>query len=144
MSRDAVVYLTVDQIIALHDAALAEYGGLGGTRSPQQLAAAVTQPQQSAFGEDAYATIPEKAAAYGYFLAEAQAFIDGNKRAAALALETFLYINGFELLQDDDEIAQMFEDLGAKVIGQGEFFGWVCNHARLRTSGGAQVIDYPR
>jgi prophage maintenance system killer protein len=52
---------------------------LGGTRSPQQLAAAATQPQQSAFGEDAYATIPAKAAAYGYFIADAQAFIDGNQ-----------------------------------------------------------------
>jgi death on curing protein len=132
MGADPVLYLTLDQVIALHDAAVAEFGGLGGIRSPQQLAAAVAQPQQSAFGEDAYATIPEKAAAYGYFIAEAQAFIDGNKRTGALAMETFLQLNGFELQEDDDGIAQMFEDLGAKAIGQGEFFGWVCNHARVR------------
>jgi death-on-curing protein len=138
-----VLYLTLDQVIALHDAALAEFGGRSGIRSPQQLAAAVAQPQQSAFGEDAYATVQEKAAAYGYFIAEAQAFVDGNKRAAALAMETFLQINGFELLQDDDEIAPMFEDLGAKIIGQGEFFGWVCNHARPRRSDRAEVIPHP-
>jgi death-on-curing protein len=141
MSVETVLYLTLDQVIDLHDSAVAEFGGLNGVRSPQQLAAAVGQPQQSAFGEDAYATVPEKAAAYGYFIAEAQAFIDGNKRTGALALEVFLHINGFELLQDDDEIAQMFEDLGAKVIGQGEFFGWVCNHARRKR--GAEIVEHP-
>jgi death-on-curing protein len=140
---DAVLYLTLDQVIDLHDAAVAEFGGLNGIRSPQQLAAAVAQPQQSAFGEDAYATVAEKAAAYGFFIAEAQAFIDGNKRAAALAMETFLYVNGYELLQEDDEIAQMFEDLGAKVIGQGEFFGWVCNHARPKKKAAAAVVQHP-
>ena len=89
-------------------------------------------PQQSAHSEDAYRTVPEKAAAYGFFIAEGQAFIDGNKRTAALALEAFLAVNGYEFSQGDDEIAQMFEDLGSRVIGQGEFFGWVCNHARPR------------
>ena len=88
------------------------------------------QPQQSAFGEDAYPTIPDKAAAYGFFIAEAQAFIDGNKRTAAMAMLAFLDLNGYELRQRDDEIAQMFEDIGSRVIGQGEFFGWVCSHAR--------------
>ena len=129
-----VRYLTLDQVIEFHRLALAEFGGLDGVRSLDQLSAAVAQPQQSAFGEDAYETIPEKAAAYGYFIAEAQAFIDGNKRTAALALEVFLIVNGYELLQDDDEIAQMFEDLASDVLDQGEFFGWVCNHARPHAS----------
>jgi hypothetical protein len=61
-----VVYLTVDQVVRMHDEEALPMGrGLGGIRSHQQLAAAVFQPQQSAFGEDAYKTIPEKAAASG-------------------------------------------------------------------------------
>ena len=122
--------LTIDQVIEFHEAALREFGGLDGIRSRHSLASAVMQAQQSAFAEDAYPTIPEKAAAYGFFIAEAQAFIEGNKRTAAIAMETFLVLNGYELLQDDDEIAEMFEALGKKTIGQGEFFGWVVNHAR--------------
>lgn len=129
---DAVQYLTIDQVIEYHDEAIREFGGLAGIRSHDQLASAVMQPRQSAFGEDAYKTIPEKAAAYGYFIAESQAFVDGNKRTAAVALEAFLLLNHHEFHQDDDEIAQMFEDLGRGVVGQGEFFGWVCKHARPR------------
>ena len=82
-------YLTIDQVIEFHTEALREFGGLDGIRSPHQLSAAVLMPQQSAFGEDAYPSIPEKAAAYGFFIAEAQAFIDGNKRTAAIAVEAF-------------------------------------------------------
>ena len=70
---EAVRYLTIDQVIEFHADALREFGGLDGIRSPHQLSAAVLMPQQSAFGEDAYPSVPEKAAAYGFFIAEAQA-----------------------------------------------------------------------
>ena len=49
-----------------------------------------------------YPTIPEKAAAYGYFIAEDQAFIDGDKRTALLAMTTFLDLNGYEIIEDED------------------------------------------
>jgi death on curing protein len=134
-----IQYLTVDQVIEFHGAVLEEFGGLAGIRSPHDLAAAVMQPQHSAFGEDAYPTIAEKAAAYGFFIAEAQAFLDGNKRVAAVAMEAFLILNDYELPQDDDDIAEMFESIGSKTIGQGEFFGWVANHARP-----AKIVKIPR
>jgi len=73
---EAVRYLTVDQVIEFHADALREFGGVDGIRSPDRLSAAVLMAQQSAFGEDAYPSVPEKAAAYGFFIAEAQAFID--------------------------------------------------------------------
>ena len=47
----------------------------------------------------------------------------------------FLDLNDYEFHQTDAEIEQMFVDLGADVIGQGEFFGWVCNHAHPRPEG---------
>jgi len=130
----SVTYLTVDGVIALHEIAL-EYGpGLQGIRSQQVLASAVGQAEASAFGEDAYNTIPEKAAAYGFFIAENQPFLDGNKRTAVLAMETFLIANGYEFSEDNETIAKMLEDLGKKIIDQSEFFGWVCNHSRRRTN----------
>jgi death-on-curing protein len=87
---EPVKYLTIDHVIEFHEEALREFGGLSGIRSPHALASAVMQPQQSAFGQDAYPTIPGKAAAYGFFIAEAQAFADGNKRTAAIAMEALL------------------------------------------------------
>ena len=134
---DGVRYLTIDQVIEFHGEALREFGGLDGIRSPQQLAAAVLMPQQSAFGEDAYPTVPEKAAAYGFFIAEAQAFIDGNKRAAAIAMEGFLILNRYELRISDDQLAELFERLGSDEIGQGEFFDAISTHASPLKPGAA-------
>jgi death-on-curing protein len=135
-----VEYLTIDQVLALHTEALT-LGGTEGLRSEHLLASAVLQPQQSAFGEDAYPALAEKAAAYGYFLTENHPFIDGNKRTAALTMLAFLDVNGYELAEDDAAIEQMFVDLAAKVIGQSEFFGWVCNHIRPRQG---DVIAFER
>lgn len=131
---DGVLYLTVDQVIEYHDEALREFGGLDGIRSTNQLSAAVLMPQQSAFGEDAYSSIPQKAAAYGFFIAEAQAFIDGNKRSAAIAMEAFLLLNGYELLMPDEEIAALFEKLGSDEIGQAEFFEAISTHSHRSTT----------
>ncbi len=130
-----VVYLTADQIQRLHKRALEAYGGLDGLRSEPQFLSAVFQPQQSIFGQDAYETVPEKAAAYGFFLAENQPFIDGNKRTAAATLAVFLDLNGYDLLESSEtELAEIFEALGQKTINQSEFFGWVVGHARPRDS----------
>lgn len=131
-----VVAITIDDIIALHDTALTlGNGGSEGIRSNHLLASAALQPYQSVFGEDAYPTVPEKAAAHAYFLAENQPFLDGNKRTAALALTVFLDLNGFELHEaEETELADILIDLGSGVISQGEFFGWVCNHAKVKAS----------
>ena len=84
-------------------------------------------------GEDLYPTLPEKAAAYGFFLAEDQPFLDGNKRTAALTMAVFLDLNGYDLLEsEEEELAQIIEELGRGIIDQDEFFGWVVNHAKQR------------
>lgn len=133
-----VVYLTADQIASLHRRAIEAYGGLDGVRSEQQFLSAVFQPQQTIFGEDAYSTIPEKAAAYGFFIAENQPFLDGNKRTAAAAVATFLALNGYDLWeQSETELAEVFERLGSRSIDQGEFFEWVVNHVQPIDAGGS-------
>jgi death on curing protein len=133
----AIEYLSVDQVIALHRRVIELYGGLDGIRSEHQLASAVFQPQAGAFGEDAYPSIAEKAAAYGYFLAESQFFIDGNKRTAALATITCLHGNGFDLVpSDDEELAEVFENLGSDIIDQRGFFDWVITHVQPLSADG--------
>ena len=101
-----------------------------------QLASAALQPYQTISGDDAYPSIPEKAAAHAFFVAESQSFIDGNKRTAALALTVFLDLNGYELYEaDETELADRLIELGSRVIDQDEFFGWVCNHAKPKDDG---------
>ena len=51
------------------------------------------------------------AAAYAFHIAEAQAFLDGNKRTAAAAALVFLGKNGEPVLEDDGSIYQAMIDI---------------------------------
>lgn len=62
------------------------------------LASAAARPQTSAFGEDAYLSYPEKAAALMHSLARNHALVDGNKRLAWAATRVFCLLNGRDLM----------------------------------------------
>src|SRR5262245_14028368 len=87
-------FLEVRQVEQLHADSLARHGGSTGIRDFGALESAVFSAQNVYFysGGDLY----EIAAAYAFHIAEAQAFIDGNKRAAVSAALTFLEGNGIE------------------------------------------------
>ena len=84
---------------AIHDAQLAEHGGLAGTRDLTLLQSALARPQNLASYEDS--GIHELAAAYGYGISRNHPFNDGNKRTAFVVVELFLVLNGYELTADD-------------------------------------------
>lgn len=68
--------------------------GAGPVRDVGLLDAAAARPRSSAYGEDAYPTIPLKAAALMHSLARSDPLVDGNKRIAWLAVVVFLDLNG--------------------------------------------------
>ena len=67
------------------------------------LESALARPQASAFGQDAYPTLDQKAGALLHSLARNHALIDGNKRLALAATIAFLGINGQELTFSNDD-----------------------------------------
>ncbi|MEM1057990.1 MAG: type II toxin-antitoxin system death-on-curing family toxin [Verrucomicrobiota bacterium] len=92
-------FLTLDRVLKIHDQSLKEHGGSGGIRSQASLEAAVIQPQLIHHYERGdYFNV---AGAYAYHLAEAQAFVDGNKRTAIASAFFFLQVNGIETTQID-------------------------------------------
>lgn len=66
------------------------------------LESALRRPQATAFGDDAYPTLLEKAAALAHSLAKNHALVDGNKRLTLAGLIGFLGINGLRLTWDND------------------------------------------
>jgi len=68
------------------------------------LASALGRPFQTAFGEDLYPTIPDKAAALFHSLISNHPFPDGNKRTAILVTEQFFVANGYWPLLSSDEM----------------------------------------
>lgn len=90
MSPGDPIFLTVEELIAIHDDQLARYGGAAGILNPAQLESAAGMPAASAGGEYLHRDLVEMAAAYAYYLARGHPFRDGNKRVAALAAYVFL------------------------------------------------------
>ena len=117
------VWLTRDLIIAVHDEQLAEHGGALGIRDEGLLDSALARPLNHA----SYGTpeIGELAAIYAIALARNHPFIDGNKRVAYVALETFIYLNGASFPVSDAEAVVMTLAMAAGELTDDEFIAWV-------------------
>ena len=93
-------FLSLRQIDALHDRSLVAYGGSAGVRDQGGLESAAGQPQNDYFY--GHTDLCGIAAAYCFHLAQAQAYLDGNKRTAVAAALTFLAVNGVSIDIDSD------------------------------------------
>ena len=89
---DEPVFLTIDEVVLLHCISLDEHGGAHGVRDQGAFESAVTQPMNDYWYGNA--DLFGVAAAYAFHIAEAQAFLDGNKRTAIAAALAFLELNG--------------------------------------------------
>lgn len=89
---DDVLFLALDDVVAIHAEQLARYGGTAGMLSQHALASAMAAPQ-TLWAYEPEADLFLLAAAYAYHLAQAHAFVDGNKRMAYLTTLTFLAVN---------------------------------------------------
>ncbi|MCX6611933.1 MAG: type II toxin-antitoxin system death-on-curing family toxin [Acidobacteria bacterium] len=91
-------YLTMAEILAMHEDQIHRYGGSTGVRDHGLLESALYRPQTGY-----YADLIEEAAALWESLAQNHPFIDGNKRTAFAATYTFLAINGAQLTADAEQ-----------------------------------------
>ena len=90
-------FVTLSEVLELHRRLLEQFGGLLGIRDLGALESALAQPRMTFDGEDLYRTLIEKASALGFSLIQNHPFVDGNKRTAHAAMETFLILNGSEI-----------------------------------------------
>ncbi len=67
------------------------------------LASAAGRPQTTVFGEDAYPTLADKAAALMHSIARNHALVDGNKRLAWSATRVFVLLNDRDITFSVDE-----------------------------------------
>lgn len=67
------------------------------------LEAAAARPRASAFGTDAYSSVPDKAAALLHSIVRNHALVDGNKRLGLASVLAFLGLNGWRLTLTNDE-----------------------------------------
>jgi death on curing protein len=102
-----MIYLTVEQIIFIHNRSIEKFGGIYGIRDKGLLESAVARPMATFGGEDLYKDIYSKASALGHSILLNHPFIDGNKRTAFTSMDLFLQENGLIISADDDECEKM-------------------------------------
>lgn len=100
------VYLSLEQVLSLHEKQLRAFGGQPGLRDRGGLHSAVARPTMTFGGEDLYPDLPAKAAALMHSLVVNHPFADGNKRVGAMAAELFLAANRVELVASDEELVE--------------------------------------
>ncbi|MSP01021.1 MAG: type II toxin-antitoxin system death-on-curing family toxin [Acetobacteraceae bacterium] len=117
-------------ILAIHDEQLTEHGGAMGLRDSGLLDSALARPSNHAgYGEP---EVVELAALYAIAITRNHPFVDGNKRTAYVALETFLALNGWLFPVSDAEAVVMTLALAAGEIGDAEFTDWVRMNATIQ------------
>ncbi len=99
-------YLTVKDVILLHNLAIDNFGGSHGLRDFGLLESAVMRPQASFGGKDLYKTIFPKVAALLHSLLLNHMFVDGNKRTAMFAPMTFLELNHHTFIAPQKEVVR--------------------------------------
>ena len=111
-----MIFLNKSDIIAIQERAIKEFGGLHGIRDEGALESAVIAIVNRFHYEQA--DLVACAATYGYHIAKAHAFIDGNKRTAAIATETFLLVNDARLEVKNSQFADLFIGLASGEVSR--------------------------
>ncbi len=82
------------------------------------------------FGEDAYPSFAEKAAALMHSLARNHALVDGNKRLAWAATRIFCILNGRDLTYTVDDAEQLMLAAASGDLDVPELAQWISEHHR--------------
>ena len=119
-------WLTADLVLAIHDEQLREFGGPAGIRDMGALESALGRARNRWAYEGG--DLPRLAAAYGFGIARNHPFVDGNKRAALLAIITFLGINDVEFTDSEAEAVIMIRDIAAGEIDEEVLARWIADN----------------
>ncbi len=101
------VYLSVEQVLALHAALARGFGGPSAVRDRAGLGSAVARPAMTFGGDDLYPDVAAKAAALMHSLVLNHPFVDGNKRVGVASAEYFIERNGAAPDASDEELERL-------------------------------------
>lgn len=121
-------FLTLSQILFLHQRLIQQSGGTPGLRDIAGLESAVAQPRMTFDEKDLYPSLTDKAAALGYSLIKNHPFIDGNKRICYAAMEVLLVLNGYEIDASIADQEKIILQLATGKMERAELVHWLKDH----------------
>ena len=125
------LWLAKADILELHDYVLARTGGAAGLRDEGLLESALARAPNR-FGYENVDGLPELAAAYAFGIAKNHPFVDGNKRAAFLALGLFLDLNGLDLKATDGNATEVMLAVASSGMDERALAAWIRDNSAPR------------
>jgi death-on-curing protein len=123
-----ILYITLDEALAIHQRLLQEFGGASGVRDAGLLESALLRPQTGY-----YADLIEEAAALWESLGMNHPFVDGNKRVAVACTDLFLAANGLNITASDEETESfVYGNLEAGTFNKAVIDTWLRAHTAPR------------
>ena len=126
MTPEPIDYLSVEDLLEIADSVIAGVA----VRDAGLLAAAAARPRTTVFGEEAYPTFEDKAAALLHSLVRNHALIDGNKPLAWSATRVFCILNGRDLSYTVDEAESLMVAAAAGDVDVPAIASWMSHHLR--------------
>jgi death-on-curing protein len=123
-------FLPIRFVLTYQERLIELFGGTKGVRDMGLLESTLAQPQASFDGVWLHRDVWEMGAAYAFHLCKNHPFIDGNKRIAAVAMGTFLEINGYPLRVDEVELYRTMMALAEGRLDKAEFTAWLREKTR--------------
>jgi death-on-curing protein len=123
-----VDYLTVDELLEIAAGVLPEVL----VRDIGLLASAADRPRTTVFGEDAYRSVEEKAAALLHSVARNPPLVDGNKPLGWSAMRTFLMLNDADVTYTVDDAEVMVLGVAGGKLDIPEIAAWIVGHRQTR------------
>ncbi len=121
-------WLTVQMVLALHAEGVARFGGTAEVRDAGLLESAVERARNLyAYGDDP--SLFDLAAATCAGIVKNHPFVDGNKRAGALAATAFLDLNGYDLQPAEPEVVTIIMALAAGEIEEDTLARWISDNS---------------
>lgn len=117
-----------EEVIALHEMLLADYGGGSGIRDETMLGSALAKPQQ--LFSYAKPTPQELAASYAFGVVKNHPFVDGNKRTGFVLAVAFLERNGLPFTAPEAEAVIQTLALAAGELDEAGYAAWLKKHSK--------------
>ena len=128
-----IVWIERALALTIHERQLAEHGGGTGVRDESLLESALARPQQLHAYGDPPPDLADLAASLAFGLARNHPFVDGNKRTAAVACETFLLLNDASLQASDIELYPVYLALAEGSLAEADFAAWLRPSLQMQT-----------
>ncbi len=125
-------FLSITQVLAIHDQMIKRFGGSKGVRDISLLASAIGRSQATFDNKDLYDNIFDKAAALLQSLLKNHPFVDGNKRTALTSTGIFLKINGYSLINNHKEEVEFAVKVDNKRLSLEEINKWLKDHSKRK------------